>query len=195
MPNWTSYAYCDQCSRPLRQNEYFSETSGRRENRKTRYYCRRCESRALMPWCILGLNGLYLIAWFMMVGSGIAVWNLQSEGDEFAELGKFVAFFALPSAALLLFALGRWEQSKCKPIYDRWVMQYGINHGEWPQLPPRKSPQEPAQAPARTTAQSLGRSLGRSLGWLFVNHPILFWSLLIGAAVTIIYSGFTGFGE
>ena len=28
-----------------------------------------------------------------------------------------------------------------------------------------------------------------------VEHPILFWSLLIGAAVAIIYSGFTGFGE
>ena len=28
-----------------------------------------------------------------------------------------------------------------------------------------------------------------------VDHPILFWNLLIGAAVAIIYSGFTGFGE
>jgi hypothetical protein len=28
-----------------------------------------------------------------------------------------------------------------------------------------------------------------------VEHWILFWSLLIGAAVAIIYSGFTGFGE
>ena len=195
MPNWMSYAYCEKCDRPLRESEYRSETSRYGSNRKTRYYCKRCESRALMPWSILGLNRLYLIAWLMMVGSGIAVWNLQSEGDEFAEFDKFVAFFALPSAALLLFALGRWEQSKCKPIYDRWVMQYGLNHGDWPQLPLRKAPLEPAQAPARTTAQSLGRSLGRSLGWLLVNHPVVFWGLLIGAAVAIIYSGLTGFGE
>ena len=131
----------------------------------------------------------------MMLNYGIAVWNLQSEGDEFAESDKFVALLALPAAALLMFVLGRWEVSKCKPIYDRWVMQYGLNHGDWPQLTLRKAPLEPAQAPARTTAQSLGRSLGRSLGWLFVNHPILFWSLLIGAAVAIIYSGLTGFGE
>ena len=42
---------------------------------------------------------------------------------------------------------------------------------------------------ARTTAESLGRSLGRSLGWLLFGHPIVFWSLLIGAAIAIIYSG------
>ena len=42
--------------------------------------------------------------------------------------------------------------------------------------------------PARTTAESLGRSMGRSLGWLLFGHPIVFWSLLIGAAIAIIYS-------
>ena len=71
----------------------------------------------------------------MMVGSGIAVWNLQSEGDEFAELDKFVAVLRFHSSTP---AVCSWSegQSKCKPIYDRWVMQYGINHGGWPQLPP-----------------------------------------------------------
>ena len=30
------------------------------------------------------------------------------------------------------------------------------------------------------------------LGWFIDNHPIVFWSLIIGAAAAIIYSGSTG---
>ena len=100
-------------------------------------------------------------------------------------------------AAVFLF----WDlrtKSKCKPIYDRWVMQHGINPDKWPELPQAPARTTTAQSLGRTTsaqslgrttsAQSLGRSLGRSLGWLLFGHPILFWSLLIGAALAIIYS-------
>ncbi|MDA7618504.1 hypothetical protein N8703_04310 [Verrucomicrobia bacterium] len=26
-----------------------------------------------------------------------------------------------------------WKKSKCKPIYDRWVMQHGLDPENWPE--------------------------------------------------------------
>ena len=33
------------------------------------------------------------------------------------------------------FAVGWWKKSKCKPIYDRWVHNYGSDPENWPDAP------------------------------------------------------------
>jgi len=89
----------------------------------------------------------------------------------------------------LVFLFLDWQtKSKCKPIYDRWAIKHGINPDKWPELPQAPSRTTAQSLTRTTTAQSLGRSLGRRLGWLLFGHPILFWSLLIGAALANIYS-------
>ena len=46
------------------------------------------------------------------------------------------------AAPLAFFLLGWWKKSKCKPIYDRWVMQHGINPDKWPDAPkPNRTPE------------------------------------------------------
>ena len=176
MATYRAYVYCEECDRPLRENEYRSETAGSGEHRGTTYYSRLCNSTARAPrsvWVVkMALLSIPILVLYAATRNNLADSSLQVFGVCFVPL--FFLFFD-------------WRtKSKCKPIYDRWVIKHGINPDKWPELP---------QAPARTTAQSLARSLGRSLGWLLFGHPILFWSLLIGAALAIIYSGFTGAGE
>ena len=53
--SWMSYAYCENCERPLRIHEFRSETTGRGESEETRYYCRLCDSRGRKPGCRFSL--------------------------------------------------------------------------------------------------------------------------------------------
>ena len=179
MDLYRAYVYCEECDRPLRENEYRSETTGSGKNRSTTYYCGLCNSEARAPWSVwvvkMALLSIPILVLYAATGNNLADSPLQVFG---------VCFIPL------FFLFLDWRmKSKCKPIYDRWVINHGINPIKWPELPQAPA-QTTAQSLARTTtAQSLGRSLGRSLGWLLFGHPILFWSLLIGAALAIIYSG------
>ena len=192
MATYRAYVYCEECDRPLRENEYRSETAGSGEHRGTTYYCRLCNSTARKPFSMAGWIGIALLTCGM---PAIGAWiiDMSPVDDVGVDSGNYYGYevtLTLMAAPLAFFILGWWKKSKCKPIYDRWVMQHGINPDKWPELPQAPARTTTAQSLGRTTsAQSLGRSLGRSLGWLLFGHPILFWSLLIGAALAIIYSG------
>ena len=56
--------------------------------------------------------------------------NTVSESDNKPLLA--LAFVAFP---LGYSAYGLWKKSKCKPIYDRWVHNYGSNPENWPDAP------------------------------------------------------------
>ena len=56
--------------------------------------------------------------------------NTVSESDNKPLLA--LAFVAFP---LGYSAYGLWKKSKCKPIYDRWVHNYGSDPENWPDAP------------------------------------------------------------
>ena len=233
MPNWMSYAYCARCDRPLRENEYrISISEG------TRFcFCRLCNSRARKPHSLIQAIGQTTLG-VTIFGVPCIYW-LKSIGTEPAKI-RTVVFLITLYMMLVHFVHGWWQKSKCKPIYDRWVMQHGTYPDNWPnhcsgefeafsETPDGKilakwdailetaliflllaffggslagwpgvscaaaitvfnyRAQHLSKKAARTRAKSLGRSLGRSLGWLLFGHPIVFWGLLIGALVALIY--------
>ena len=47
---------------------------------------------------------------------------------------EFLSFIymGLLFPAFLLLLMHYWGKSKCKPIYDRWVMRYGTDPDKWP---------------------------------------------------------------
>ena len=179
MRSYRAYVYCEECDRPLRENEYRSETTGSGKHRSTTCYCGLCNSEARAPssvWAVkMVLLSIPILVFYAATRNNLADSSLQVFGVCFVPL---------------VFLFFDWRtKSKCKPIYDRWVIKHGINPDKWPELPQAPARTTTAQSLGRTTsAQSLGRSLGRSLGWLLFGHPILFWSLLTGAALAIIYS-------
>ena len=75
MADWMSYAYCEKCDRPLRENEVRSETMHRKGGGETIYSCRLFNSRARKPNRLirvidLGAGTLWLIggaAWYFFV--------------------------------------------------------------------------------------------------------------------------------
>ena len=84
---------------------------------------------------MFGFNLWDVIGWSWVVFmTGGAVWyyfGRQAEGldvtaDEMLQMCLF------PLLALPAFAVGWWQKSKCKPIYDRWVMQHGTDPEHWP---------------------------------------------------------------
>tara|TARA_B100000674_G_scaffold288289_1_gene238793 strand:- start:190 stop:420 length:231 start_codon:yes stop_codon:yes gene_type:complete len=42
---------------------------------------------------------------------------------------------AFPVAFLSLLIYVRWQNSQCKQIYERWVMQHGTDPDKWPDAP------------------------------------------------------------
>ena len=129
MATYWDYAYCEKCDRPFRTNECRSERTGIGGNRQTNYYCRVCESRArdfdknvMLPthlfmalaWCI-GWALLYL-------NEGISVSIMIGL--------PFPTIEIIPG--LVFVGLFVQTKSKCKPIYDRWVMKHGTDHQKWP---------------------------------------------------------------
>lgn len=53
--------------------------------------------------------------------------------DSYTEIKYMV--ITLMVSPLAVFLLGWWKKSKCKPIYDRWVIKHGINPDKWPDAP------------------------------------------------------------
>ena len=246
MHNWTSYAYCARCDRPLRESEYRSE----RSEGTTFCFCRLCNSRARKPDSLIQAIGQVTLG--VIIFGVPCFYFMNSEGFEPAEI-RTVVFLITLYFMLMHFVHGWWQKSKCKPIYDRWVIKHGLNPEYWPDHcsgefePYSETPdgkilaklgailektsdgeilakfletaliflllaflggslagwpgvscaaaitvfnyraQHLSKKAARTKAESLGRSLGRSLGWLLFGHPIVFWGLLIGALVALIY--------
>jgi len=53
---------------------------------------------------------------------------------------EFLSFIymAILFPAFLLLLMHYLGKSKCKPIYDRWVIQHGTHPDEWPDTPKPK---------------------------------------------------------
>ena len=139
MPNWISYAYCEKCDRPLRENEYRSVNTGGGESEETRHYCRLCDSRGRKPHSLYSFRMPFFLALCVTVFSiGMVLWYffaVKPEGTE-TTLGELIALCQVPLLiAVSFFAWSFYEKSKCKPIYDRWVMQHGTDPEKWPDAP------------------------------------------------------------
>ena len=141
MPNWMSYVYCTKCDRPLRIHESRSETNGGGDSQQTSHYCRLCDTRGRKPMSIFGFNLWNVIGCSVVVmWIGIVVWYYflsKAEGLDVTVNDMLQLFLAL-LLALPLFAVGWWQKSKCKPIYDRWIMRHGSDPEHWPGLYGRK---------------------------------------------------------
>ena len=138
MPNYMSYAYCEKCDRPLRQSEYRSVTTGSGDSRETSHYCRLCGTRGRKPLSILGFNLLNLIGWFFtvfVICYASCHYFVRQVWDHDPTAIEFCLMILI---CLTPFAAGWWQKSKCKPIYDRWVMQHGTDPEKWPGAPKPK---------------------------------------------------------
>ena len=73
----------------------------------------------------------YVVSWFLVfLGSCIAAWNYFVRAWDHKVTVSMLGTMTL----LCLMGLARtwWQKSKCKPIYDRWVMQHGTDPDKWP---------------------------------------------------------------
>ena len=136
MANYRAYVYCDKCDRPLRENEYRSEI-GSGDTRGTTYYCRLCNSTARKPF---GMPAWVVIALLTCGTTAFGVWIIDTTPVD--DVGGYKVALPVMAAPLALWLWGWWKKSKCKPIYDRWVMQHGINPDKWPDAPkPNRTPE------------------------------------------------------
>ena len=136
MPNWMSYAYCEKCDRPLRENEYRSVETSRGSNRHILYYCKLCDSRGRKLVSMLGFHFWVIMGWLWTVaGFGGAAWDYfagQSEVSDVSLSDTLMRCFGVLLITVATFAFGWWQKSKYKPIYDRWVHQHGTDPDKWP---------------------------------------------------------------
>jgi len=131
MASYTAYVYCDKCDRPLRKNEYRMEVLPSGRNISITYYCKLCGSNARGFDCVAGIPGsLMAIVGLLLVPPFLAFFYEPGAGMDMEILSFFYKCMPFPAFLFLLFHY--WKKSKCKPIYDRWVMQHGLDPENWP---------------------------------------------------------------
>ena len=123
MATYWDYAYCEKCDRPLRENEYRSESIDGGK------YCRLCDSRVRDFKKMIILPKNLLIALFLCIGFTFMYFQGVSPSNFLIGV-PFPAIEIIP--VLVFVGLFVRTKSKCKPIYDRWVMQHGIDPDKWP---------------------------------------------------------------
>ena len=128
MGKYTDYAYCSKCDKPLRAHEFrFAYES----NGLNSYSCQLCGSNARGFNCIAGIPGnLMMIAMLLLMPPFLAFAIEPSAVVDMEFLSIF--YMAVLFPAFLFLLMHYWVKSKCKPIYDRWVMQYGTDPDKWP---------------------------------------------------------------
>ena len=131
MATYWNYAYCEKCDRPFRGNECRSESIGSGNTRRTIYYCRVCESQARDFNKIIILPKNLFIALILCIG--FTVVYFQGASPSIMVGVPFPAIEIIP--VLVFVGLFVRTKSKCKPIYDRWVMQHGTDPDKWPAPP------------------------------------------------------------
>ena len=131
MAIYWNYAYCEKCDRPFRRNECRSESIGSGKTRRTIYYCRVCESQARDFNKIIILPKNLFIALILCIGFTVVYFQGASPS-----IMVGVPFPAIEIIAGLVFVgLFVRTKSKCKPIYERWVMRHGTDPDKWPDAP------------------------------------------------------------
>jgi len=93
-----------------------------------------CNAIARKPFSMAAWVGIALLTCAM---AAISAWFIDvapvDDVESYSE--KWVPYMIIPITMLLPlfpFLLGWWKKSKCKPIYDRWVMQHGTDPDKWP---------------------------------------------------------------
>ena len=71
-----------------------------------------------------------MLAMLLLMPPFLAFAIEPSAGVDMEILSFFYKCMLFPAFLCLLFHY--WKKSKCKPIYDRWVMQYGTDPDRWP---------------------------------------------------------------
>ena len=130
MASYRAYVYCDKCNQPLRKNEYRREVSSTGQGVSVAYYCRICNSLARKPFSMAVWAFVVLLTFLM---ASVAAEKLSDLNNTVSDSdNKPLLVFAVVAFPLGYFACGLWKKSKCKPIYDRWVMEHGTDHLKWP---------------------------------------------------------------
>jgi len=128
MATYWNYAYCEKCARPFRKNECRSESAGSGDTQRTIYYCRVCESQARDFNKIIILPKNLFIALILCIG-----WTVAYFYGAAPSLVIGLPFPVIEIIPVLVFVgLFVRTKSKCKPIYDRWVVQHGTDPDKWP---------------------------------------------------------------
>ena len=128
MAIYWDYAYCEKCDRPFRRNDCRSERTDIGDNSKTSYYCRVCESLAHDFNKLIILPKNLFVALILCIGFTFA-YSYGSTPSIMIGL-PFPTIEIIP--VLVFVGLFVRTKSKCKPIYDRWVMQHGTDPDKWP---------------------------------------------------------------
>ena len=133
MASYQAYVYCDKCNQPLRKNEYRHEFSAVGQRVSVECYCRICNSIVRKPFNVAVWAFVVLLAFL----SALAIAEMLSElNNTVSDSGNKPLFvFAVVALPLGYSGYGWWKNSKCKPIYDRWVMQHGTDPDKWPAPP------------------------------------------------------------
>ena len=128
MGKYTDYAYCSKCDKPLRAHEFrFTYES----NGLNSYSCQLCGSNARGFNCIAGIpRNLIMLAMLLLMPPFLAFAIEPSAGVDMEFLSIF--YMAMLFPAFLFLLMHYWGKSKCKPVYDRWVMRYGTDPDKWP---------------------------------------------------------------
>ena len=130
MASYQAYGYCDKCNQPLRKNEYRHEFSAVGQRVSVECYCRICNSIVRKPFNVAVWAFVVLLTFL----TALAIAEMLSElNNTVADSGNKPLFvFAVVALPLGYSGYGLWKNSKCKPIYDRWVMQHGTDPDKWP---------------------------------------------------------------
>ncbi len=135
MATYRAYFYCMVCDRPLRENEYRSETASTGRERGTSYFCRLCNAHAQKPFSVGAWVGVALMTCVIAPMSVLIFIDMAPVGDVEGvskNWSRYFLFFVFMAVPLFTFVIGWAKKSECKPIYDRWVMQHGTDHLKWP---------------------------------------------------------------
>ena len=137
MSTYRAYYYCGKCERPLREKEQRSETHYRNGQVGVTHYCMLCNSRVRKPVSMAGWMGIALLTCVMAAAAAGFIYIAPVDDVE-VDSEKWIPYLVIfPLMALpLAFFFGGWrKKSKCKPTYDRWVMQHGADPVKWPDAP------------------------------------------------------------
>ena len=125
---YLSYYYCPNCSIPYRCITFTRPgklgVSLQKGTAPMSYHCVHCGTKVIQPGSFANLMIALLIILIVM----ICFW-LRPIGNWTAVL---VVETLLGTAGLLLVHSSLSSSQKCKPIYDRWVMQHGSEPDKWP---------------------------------------------------------------
>ncbi len=127
MDNWRSHMYCLECKRPFvesteKQVEVLTQ-GGIKE--MTVYNCIQCDRR-------LRLGSGFTLARFLAFASIVLSLVTFPIALQANERDWWIGFGLAIVLAVTLTCVYLELLMRCKPIYDRWVMQHGTDPDKWP---------------------------------------------------------------